>query len=96
VSSSIAQSACTRRTSSRICRNGGRPSSERNAPASAREPFEWWLSSGAMDAGVGDLAHPPDKMGLERRPTDKLVTSERIVFDVAHAALVFALGARPI
>src|SRR6516225_131430 len=54
------------------------------------------FTSGAMDAGVGDLAHPPGKMRLQFRPAGELMAGNRIVLDVADAALVLALGACPV
>jgi len=49
-----------------------------------------------MDARIGDLAHPPVKMRLERGPAVEAAPGDRVVLDVADAALVLALGARPV
>ena len=77
--------------------NGGRPSSGRSAAASSR----WKRSIGASPvvpciAHVGDLAHPPGEMRLERRPAGEAAARDRVVLHVADAALVLALGPRPV
>jgi hypothetical protein len=47
-------------------------------------------------AHVRDLAHPSGEMRLERRPADEAVAGDGIVFDVADATLVLALGPCPV
>jgi len=54
------------------------------------------LADGAMHPDVGDLARPSVEMRLECRPARKDVTGNGVALDVADAALVLALGARPI
>src|SRR5262249_15322819 len=54
------------------------------------------LAGGAVHPQIGDLAHPPLQMGLECRPADKGMAGNGVALDVTDAALVLALGARPI
>ena len=49
-----------------------------------------------MHPPVGDLAHPPVEMRLQRRPADEGMAGNGVALDVADAALVLALGAGPI
>ena len=54
------------------------------------------LAGRAMHPLIGNLACPVVKMRLKGRPTVKTATSNRVLFDIANAALVFAFGPGPI
>src|SRR5262245_39249065 len=45
---------------------------------------------------VGDIAHPALQVGLQCRPALKAPSGNRVLLHIADAALVLALGARPI
>src|SRR5690606_16158855 len=62
----------------------------------APEPLDWCLAGGAVHAPVGDLARPPRQMRLERRPAGEAVAGDGVALHIADAALVLALGARPV
>jgi hypothetical protein len=62
----------------------------------SREALDRLLAGGAVDVPVGDLAHPPAEMRFQRRPAEERVPGDRIALDVADAALVLALRARPV
>ena len=61
-----------------------------------REPVDRPLAGRAMDAHVGDVAHPGDQMGLQRLPAGKAPSRQRVPLDVADPVLVLALGPRPV
>ena len=58
----------------------------------AREPRDRCLACRAVYPHVGHLAHPPGEVSLQRAPRGKAPARDRVVLDVAHAALVLALG----
>src|SRR6266851_5156130 len=60
------------------------------------ETHQRHLAGGAVNPPVGDLAHPPVEMRLERRPARESMAGNGVALDVADAALVLALGAGPI
>jgi len=60
------------------------------------EPLDRRLPGGAVNPRVGDLALPVGEMGFKCTPAGKAVSGDGIVLDVADAALVLALGARPV
>src|SRR5512147_599990 len=60
------------------------------------EPLDRRLAGGAMDALIGNLAHPSDKVRFQRRPRGEPVAGDRVLLHVADAVLVLALGPGPI
>jgi hypothetical protein len=58
----------------------------------AFEAVDRWLGGGAVHPHVGDLAHPASKMRLQFFQGCEAMTGNGIALDVAHAALVLALG----
>src|SRR5208282_6207387 len=56
----------------------------------APEPIDRRLFRRAVIARVGDLAHPPRKVSLERRPGVEAMAGDRVALPVADAALVLA------
>lgn len=60
------------------------------------EPLERRLPGRAVPAYIGDLAHPPGQVRLQRRPALEVAPGNGVALDVADAALVLALGARPV
>ena len=61
-----------------------------------REPVDRPLAGRAMNAHVGDVAHPGDQMSFQRLPAGKPSSRQRILLDVADPVLVLALGPRPV
>jgi hypothetical protein len=62
----------------------------------ALEAQQRCFAGGAVNPAVGDFAHPPLQMRLKRCPACQVMAGNGIALDVADAAFVFALGARPI
>ena len=60
------------------------------------EPHHRYLARGAVHALVGDLAHPPRQVRLQRRPAGEAPARDGVALDVADAALVLALGTGPV
>ena len=94
---STAQSAPTRRLSSRAAEGraavGQRP---QGGGLVAREAGHGRLAGGAVDALIGDLARPLGQMRLQGREALEGSPRDRVALHVAHAALVLALGPRPV
>ena len=97
MSTSTAQSACTRRQSSRTCRNGGRPSIGRRAAASSRpkraiggSPVVPWTRTSATSR-----IHQA-RCASSAAQLAKLAPGDGVALDVADPALVLALGPRPV
>src|ERR1700751_1966257 len=59
----------------------------------ALEPCQRRFASGAMHPLVGDLAHPPVEVPLQRRPADEVMPGDGVALDIADAALVLAFCA---
>ena len=75
-----------------------RPAVERTKSGGllANETRHRRFACGSMDTLIGDLAHPPVEMRLERGPTVEAAPGDRVVLHVADAALVLALGPRAV
>src|ERR1700751_5852028 len=54
----------------------------------ALEPCQRHFAGGAMHPLVGDLAHPPVEVTLQRRPADEVMAGNGVALDIADAAFV--------
>jgi hypothetical protein len=85
-------SVCTRRVSSRTCRNGALAGSGFSAAAFARSKHSNGGSPVVPCTGVADLTHPARQVSLQRLDAVEAIAGDGVALDVAHLAFVLALG----